>query len=179
MSLAVAILFNAFTAFAELPTQMLGRQIIHRQGTYRFYRPAAHSVASTVADAPLNIIKIFIFTVIIYFMSGLALNAGAFFVHFVIVLIAYFALSALFRLFGTVCSNFDVASRLASVLITLFVTYSVSYGTGTRTAKQLLTTLLPGLPHSGVQHEAMALLDLLRQPVSLCAPIQEKLYDDC
>lgn len=44
--------------------------------------------------------------------------------HYVTILISYFALSALFRLLGTLCSSFDVASRLAAVLITLFITYS-------------------------------------------------------
>lgn len=76
----MAVLFNAFSAFAELPTQMLGRQIIWRQKTYRFYRPAAHSIASTLADAPLNVVKIMLFTIILYFMSGLVLDAGAFFI---------------------------------------------------------------------------------------------------
>jgi hypothetical protein len=43
--------------------------------------------------------------------------------HFAIVMAAYFALSAFFRLLGTLCSSFDIASRMASFLITMMVLY--------------------------------------------------------
>lgn len=57
------ILFNSFQAFNELPTQMMGRPILWKQVNYAFYRPAALSVAAQLADAPFNIVQIFIFSV--------------------------------------------------------------------------------------------------------------------
>lgn len=56
-------------------------------------------------------------------MAGLAAGAGGFFTFYAVILAGYFALAAFFRLLGTLCSNFDVASRLASILITVMVVF--------------------------------------------------------
>ncbi|SCV67921.1 BQ2448_42 [Microbotryum intermedium] len=120
----IALLFNAFQAFNELPTQMLGRPIMWKHANFAFHRPAATSLAATVADAPFSILSIFLFSVIIYFMAGLTSTASAFFTFFIIVLAGFFSLAAFFRLIGTLTASFDVAARLASVLITLMITYS-------------------------------------------------------
>ncbi|GAA5926233.1 hypothetical protein JCM3775_000963 [Rhodotorula graminis] len=120
----IALLFNSFQAFNELPTQMLGRAIAHRHKQFAFYRPAATTIAMTLADAPNNMAQILIFSIIIYFMGGLARTAGAFFSFYVIVLGGYFALAGFFRLLGTLCQNYDQASRLASVIITIMICYS-------------------------------------------------------
>lgn len=114
----IVILFNSFQAFNELPTQMLGRPIMWKQTGFAFYRPAAVSLSMTLADMPINLLQIFLFTVISYWMTGLYPTAGAFFSFYIIVLGGYFSLAAFFRLLGTFCSSFDVAARLASVLIT-------------------------------------------------------------
>lgn len=58
---------------------MLGRAIAHRHKQFAFYRPAATTIAMTVADAPNNMLQILVFSIIIYFMGGLARTAGAFF----------------------------------------------------------------------------------------------------
>ena len=78
----IALLFNSFQAFGELPVQMMGRPIMWRQVGYAQYRPAALSLAQTFADIPFTTVQIVLFSIIIYFMSGLYLNAGAFFSFF-------------------------------------------------------------------------------------------------
>ncbi|BGO92884.1 hypothetical protein NBRC10512_008005 [Rhodotorula toruloides] len=120
----IALLFNSFQAFNELPTQMMGRAIIHKHKTFAFYRPSAAALAATIADAPNNMIQILVFDIIAYFMSGLYRSAGAFFSFYVTVLGGFFALAGFFRLLGTLCQNYDQASRLASVIITFMITYS-------------------------------------------------------
>ena len=52
-------------------------------------------------SVPLNALKILLFTVIIYFLSGLARTAGAFFTNYLFVLITYLVMSAFFRVLGT------------------------------------------------------------------------------
>ena len=49
----------------------------------------------------MNALKILLFTVIIYFLSGLARTAGAFFTNYLFVLITYLVMSAFFRVLGT------------------------------------------------------------------------------
>ncbi|CEQ38617.1 SPOSA6832_00050, partial [Sporobolomyces salmonicolor] len=140
----IALLFNSFQAFNELPTQMMGRAITwkHKQASiasfaesFAFHQPSAVTLAMTIADAPNNMLQIFCFCIgeapsftrcfsLIYFMGGFVYTAGAFFSFYLIVVSTYFSLAAFFRLLGTLCGNYDQASRLASVLITSMVLYS-------------------------------------------------------
>ncbi|GAA5846326.1 hypothetical protein JCM5353_001490 [Sporobolomyces roseus] len=120
----IALLFNSFQAFNELPTQMMGRGITWRHKQFAFHRPSAVTISQTIADAPNNAFQILLFCIIVYFMGGFVYTAGAFFSFYIIVLSTYFALAGFFRLLGTLCANYDQASRLASVIITLMITYS-------------------------------------------------------
>jgi ATP-binding cassette subfamily G (WHITE) protein 2 (SNQ2) len=50
----IALLFNTFGAFVELPSQMQGRPIMFKQKNFTFYRPAVISIAGVLADTPIN-----------------------------------------------------------------------------------------------------------------------------
>lgn len=123
-ALFIAMLFNALNAFSELPTQMQGRPIMYKQVGYKFYRPGALAIAQTLSDLPFNALKIFCFSIIIYFMVGLYSSAGAFFTFYLFVMMSYMVMSAFFRVLGTATQSYDVAARLASVLISFMVVYA-------------------------------------------------------
>ncbi|KAK4699639.1 hypothetical protein P7C70_g6621, partial [Phenoliferia sp. Uapishka_3] len=114
----ISILFNAFQAFNELPTQMMGRAIMWKHQRFAFYPPAALSLAATLADAPISCLQILIFSIIIYFMAGLASGAGAFFTFYIVVLGGFFSLAAFFRLLGTESSL--TASCIQGYLIPVY-----------------------------------------------------------
>jgi ATP-binding cassette subfamily G (WHITE) protein 2 (SNQ2) len=118
------LLFNAFGAFSELPTQMLGRPVMFKQKNFTFYRPGALSVAGMLADLPVNLSMIFVFSVIVYFMAGLARSAAAFFSFFILVFVGFLAMAGFFRWTGTICSNFDIAARFATVVVISMSLYS-------------------------------------------------------
>ncbi|GAA5979902.1 hypothetical protein JCM11641_007581 [Rhodosporidiobolus odoratus] len=120
----IALLFNSFQAFNELPTQMMGRPISHKHKQFSFYRPSAMTIAATLADAPNNLLQILIFCIIGYFMGGLYPSAGAFFSFYLIVASGFLSLAGFFRLLGTLCQNYDQASRLASFIVTIMILYS-------------------------------------------------------
>ncbi|KAJ1023783.1 hypothetical protein NDA18_004765 [Ustilago nuda] len=122
--LFIGLLFNTLTAFNELPTQMGGRPVLFKQMNYAFYRPSALSLAQLFADIPLSISKIMLFSIILYLMAGLERSAGAFFTFFIMVYFGYLAMSALFRLFGMVCKSYDVAARLAAVIISALIVFA-------------------------------------------------------
>lgn len=122
--LFMGLLFPALTSFSELPGQMMGRPILFRQVGYRFYRPAAYSVAAVASDVPYNITNIFVFCIILYFMGGLYSSAGAFFMFFLFVFTTFMVMSTFFRTLGVSTTSYDAAARLASVLISIMVTYT-------------------------------------------------------
>ncbi|KAG8704963.1 hypothetical protein FRC08_001922 [Ceratobasidium sp. 394] len=120
----LALLFNAISAFSELPAMMVGRPILYKQLSYRFYRASALSVAQTITDIPLTSIRILLFSIIVYFMCGLERSAGAFFTFYLFIYLTFLAMTAFFRLIGIVCQGYDTAARLAAVIVTLMVLYS-------------------------------------------------------
>ncbi|GAA5893783.1 hypothetical protein JCM8208_001243 [Rhodotorula glutinis] len=120
----LGVIFNGFQAFTELPSQMQGRPIVWKHKSWALYRPAATTLAATLADLPINCLAIFLFAVVLYWMIGLAASAGAFFSYYLIVLTTFLATSAWFRLFGTLCRNYDQANRYVSAIVTLFELYS-------------------------------------------------------
>ena len=103
---------------------MMGRPILYRQVGYRFYRPAAFAVAAVAADIPYNLSNITLFSLILYFMGGLYSSAGAYFIFLLAVFTTFMVMAGLFRTLGVATKDYNVAARLASVLISIMVTYT-------------------------------------------------------
>ncbi|KAE8863270.1 hypothetical protein PTNB73_06477 [Pyrenophora teres f. teres] len=119
--LFIALLFNAFQAFSELASTMLGRPIVNKHRAFTFHRPSALWIAQIGVDLLFASIQILVFSIIVYFMTNLVRDAGAFFTFFLVIVTGYLAMTLFFRTVGCLCPDFDVAIRLAATIITLFV----------------------------------------------------------
>jgi ATP-binding cassette subfamily G (WHITE) protein 2 (SNQ2) len=119
--LFISLLFNAFSAFGELASTMLGRGIINKHRQYAFHRPSALWVAQIFVDAIFAAVQIFVFSVIVYFMTNLARDAGSFFTFFLLLVSGYLAMTLFFRTVGALCPDFDFALKFAAIVITCFV----------------------------------------------------------
>jgi ATP-binding cassette, subfamily G (WHITE), member 2, SNQ2 len=51
--LFIALLYNAFTAFAELPLTIMGRPVLQKHRSFGFYRPSSLFLAQILVDVPL------------------------------------------------------------------------------------------------------------------------------
>ncbi|PSK42723.1 ABC transporter G family member 21 [Elsinoe australis] len=119
--LFISLLFNAFTAFGELGSTMMGRPIVNKHRAYAFHRPSALWVAQINVDILFASAQIFVFSVIVYFMCGLVLSAGAFFTFVLIIISGYLGMTLFFRSVGCLCPDFDYAIKFAATIITLLV----------------------------------------------------------
>ena len=119
--LFIALLFNAFQAFGELGGIMLGRPLVSKHRAFTFYRPGALWLAQIFVDGLFAAAKIIVFSTMVYFMCGLALDAGAFFIFILVIITGYLVMTVFFRTVGCVCPDFDVALRWAIVIVTFFV----------------------------------------------------------
>ena len=99
---------------------MTGRPIVWKHKTFALYRPAAVSLASILADLPNHLLLNLLFHLIVYWLMGLYPSAGAFFSYFAIATACYLAVSAMFRLTGSVCSNYNSANKYTVVMTTFF-----------------------------------------------------------
>jgi ABC-type multidrug transport system ATPase subunit/ABC-type multidrug transport system permease subunit len=119
--LFISMLFNGFQAFSELGGTMMGRTIVNKHRSFTFYRPSALFIGQILVDTAFAIARILVFSIIVYFMCGLALDAGAFFTFVLVILTGYVCMTALFRSIGSICPDFDYAMKFAAIVITLFV----------------------------------------------------------
>jgi len=111
-------------AFGEMPTQMVGRPVVKKQTEYGLFRPSAVVMGNIFADLPFSASRVFIFNVIIYFMSGLSRTAGGFWTFHLFVYMAYLVMQGFFRTFGLLCANFDSAFRLATFFVPNIIVYA-------------------------------------------------------
>jgi ATP-binding cassette subfamily G (WHITE) protein 2 (SNQ2) len=119
--LFISLLFNAFQAFGELASTMLGRPIVNKHRAFTFHRPSALWIAQIFVDTVFAATQIIVFSIIVYFMCGLVRDAGAFFTFVLIIITGYLAMTLFFRTIGCLCPDFDYAMKFAAVIITLFV----------------------------------------------------------
>lgn len=119
--LFISLLFNGFQAFSELVSTMMGRSIVNKHRQFTFYRPSALWIAQILVDTTFAIARILVFSIIVYFMCGLVLDAGAFFTFILIIVLGYLCMTCFFRVIGCMSPDFDYAMKFASVVITLFV----------------------------------------------------------
>lgn len=122
--LFIAFLFNAFNAFSELAACFLGRGVLNKHRAYTFNRPSALWIGQLAVDLAFASVQIFVFSVIVYFMVGLVLDAGAFFTFYLIIVLGYLCMTLFFRTLGVLTSGFDVAIKSAALIITFFVVTS-------------------------------------------------------
>ncbi|KAG4221694.1 hypothetical protein PC116_g29830, partial [Phytophthora cactorum] len=119
--LFISLLFNAFEAFSELGSTMMGRPIVNKHKAYTFHRPSALWIAQIFVDTAFSATRILVFSIILYFMTNLTRTAGAFFTFYLLILIGNISMTLYFRIIACLSPDFDYAIKFAVVTITLFV----------------------------------------------------------
>ncbi|KAK4174446.1 putative ATP-binding transporter [Triangularia setosa] len=120
----IALLHNAFQSFSELAGTMLGRAVVNKHRAYAFHRPSALWIANILVDQVFASTQVFVFSVIVYFMTNLSRSAGGFFVFYLMLLSGNIAMTLFFRVIGCLSPDFDYAVKFATVGITLMITTS-------------------------------------------------------
>jgi len=100
---------------------MIGRPIVNKHKAYSFHRPSALWIAQVIVDLVFSAAQILIFSIIVYFMCGLARDAGAFFTYYLIIITSYVTMSLLFRTIGCLCPDFDYAIKFLAIIISFFI----------------------------------------------------------
>ena len=78
------------------------------------YRASAIALANTLADLPFSAVRVLLFDIIVFFMSGLSRSAGSFFTYHLFNYLAYLCMQGFFRTFGQLCRNFDVSAIIVA-----------------------------------------------------------------
>ncbi|KAF9242291.1 ABC-2 type transporter-domain-containing protein [Melanogaster broomeanus] len=96
-ALFFALLFNSFTAMAEITSLFAQRPIVLRHQKGAMYYPFIESLAHTVVDIPITFITGVLFSLIFYFMVGLQQSVSQFFTFVLFVFTGTLIMKIYFR----------------------------------------------------------------------------------
>lgn len=122
--LFLILLFNALLALAEQTAAFESKPILLKHKNFSFYRPSAYALAQTVVDIPLVLIQVLLFSIIIYWMAGLAPTASQFFISILTQWLVTMATYAFFRLIAAVSKTIDDATKVTGVGIQVLIVYT-------------------------------------------------------
>ncbi|PLB46565.1 hypothetical protein P170DRAFT_363672 [Aspergillus steynii IBT 23096] len=117
------VLYFLLESLSETTGSFMGRPILSRQKRFGFYRPTAFCIANAITDIPIVMVQVSCFSLILYFMSALQMDAGRFFTFWIIIIVQTLCFMQLFRSVGAVCKQFGNASKISGLLSTVFFVY--------------------------------------------------------
>ena len=114
---------NAFDALASIPVAFLERPYISRQRAACYYQMFSYAVATILTDAPGLVLQVIIFSLPVYFLSGLRRTAGHYFFALLILVIE----NQMFSVFARVISAITPDPMMASLLASTFSVITMIY----------------------------------------------------
>ncbi|CEJ61673.1 Putative Localization: integral membrane protein [Penicillium brasilianum] len=117
------VLYFLLESMSETTASFMGRPILSRQKRFGFYRPTAFCISNAITDIPVVMIQVTCFSLILYFMAALQMDAGRFFTFWIIIIVNTLCFIQLFRAVGALCARFGNASKLTGLLSTIFFVY--------------------------------------------------------
>jgi ABC-type multidrug transport system permease subunit len=117
------ILYFLLESMSETTGSFMGRPIFVRHKRFGFYRPTAFCIANAITDIPIVIVQVTCFSLVLYFMAALQMDAGKFFTFWIIVNASTICFVQMFRAIGAIFDNFGTASQLTGLLSTIFFVY--------------------------------------------------------
>ncbi|KAJ5790458.1 uncharacterized protein N7518_007469 [Penicillium psychrosexuale] len=119
-----SLLYNCIVAMSEVTESFKGRPVLLKHKAFAMYHPAAFSLAQIMADFPVLLFQCTIFSVVIYWMSGLKHTAAAFFTFWIILFSTTLCITAVFRFIGSAFSTFEAASKISGTAVKAIVMYA-------------------------------------------------------
>jgi ABC-type multidrug transport system ATPase subunit len=119
-----SILYNSMSAMSEVVDSFSNRPMVVKHNSFAYCKPAASCIGQIAADIPITFLQISVWSLILYFMVGLKMAAGAFFTYFIILFACAMCSTALFRAIGATFRTFDSASKVSGYVVTIMAMYA-------------------------------------------------------
>ncbi|RYG57570.1 ATP-binding cassette domain-containing protein [archaeon] len=114
----------AFSSFAEIPPAIETRAVAYKHFAWKGYSPTSYMLAYVVVSLPIAILETLGFCAILYFMSGLAPDAGRFFFFTLILCLIDVAMATCFRMVAYMSARLDLAQALTGPIISIQVIFA-------------------------------------------------------
>ncbi|KAI1855207.1 hypothetical protein JX265_006651 [Neoarthrinium moseri] len=123
-ALFFSLMYNSLLSMSEVISSFQGRPVLLKHKHFAYFHPAAFCISEIASDIPLILFQISIFGIVLYFMVGLTMTAGAFFTYWIILIATTVCMAAMFRCIGAAFKNFDGASKVSGLIITIAIMYT-------------------------------------------------------
>ncbi|KAJ9181259.1 hypothetical protein P3X46_009406 [Hevea brasiliensis] len=117
----IAVFWGFFPVFTAIFTFPQERAMLNKERAADMYRLSAYFLARTTSDLPLDLILPVLFLVVVYFMAGLKMSAGPFFLSLLTVFLCIAAAQGLGLAIGATLMDLKKATTLASVTVMTFM----------------------------------------------------------
>ncbi|KAJ9693828.1 hypothetical protein PVL29_009675 [Vitis rotundifolia] len=117
----IAVFWGFFPVFTAIFTFPQERAMLSKERAADMYRLSAYFVARTTSDLPLDLLLPVLFLIIVYFMAGLRMDAGSFFLTMLTVFLCIVAAQGLGLAIGATLMDLKRATTLASVTVMTFM----------------------------------------------------------
>ncbi|PKI42952.1 hypothetical protein CRG98_036750 [Punica granatum] len=117
----IAVFWGFFPVFTAIFTFPQERAMLSKERAADMYRLSAYFLARTTSDLPLDLVLPILFLLVVYFMAGLRLDAGCFFLSLLTVFLCIVAAQGLGLAIGATLMDLKRATTLASVTVMTFM----------------------------------------------------------
>ncbi|OWB61708.1 hypothetical protein B5S29_g2610 [[Candida] boidinii] len=119
-----ALFYFVIMGLAEIASIFLDKPILKKQKGYSFFHPSAELIANVITVLPVKIFAIACFSLILYFLADLKLDAGAFFIFFLFINLTVQTVNAIFVLLSSLVPTLSAANGITGLLMLCLLMYS-------------------------------------------------------
>lgn len=119
-----SVLYLSLMSLAEISNSFYARPIMMKQQNYSLYHPFAYAVAEALSFMPVSLFISIVFTIVLYFLSNLKVDPGAYFTFLLFSYLVSLAMNSLFKAVAAWNKTVSSANAFAGVLILAALMYS-------------------------------------------------------
>ncbi|QPG76174.1 hypothetical protein FOA43_003560 [Brettanomyces nanus] len=123
-TLFVSLLYFCVMSLAEVAVFFENRPILFKQRAYLLYHPSAELLARITSSFIIRFVTIIFFSLILYFLTGLRRQAGAFFSFLLFVNLGVLAVNLIFNVISVASADLAVANACSGLLMLSMLVYS-------------------------------------------------------
>ena len=119
-----AVLLNAFSSALEILILYAQRPIVEKHTRYALYHPSAEAFASIMTDLPSKVLNAIGFNLILYFLTNLRREPGAFFFFLMMSFVLTLVMSMIFRTIASLSRSLVEALVPTAIFIIAIIIYT-------------------------------------------------------
>ncbi|EPX71486.1 brefeldin A resistance protein [Schizosaccharomyces octosporus yFS286] len=121
--LSAGIIFTAIQTMSEVDIILMKKSLFSEHQIQCLYQPSATLFGSTIIEFPLRLIFVCMFDIILYFLTGLRVNAGAFFTFFLFTVLITYCMASIFRFIALLSTTAEIAAFIGGLAAIYFIAF--------------------------------------------------------